>query len=839
VRRVQAPEYWLPIGDGWHLWSDLEQRGAGFPAEWLLELADPESARRAGDWLTAEAEEHAARALVVAGIEREVALASSHEQLSALRAALSRARRGLDADPGTYLEALAPLTGPWRESRARLADRWAELQEAHGSGGLRTAAALRVIAGDSRFREALVWQNRPALERVNSLLASPAPARNSATRQKERLMASYVQRYCAKNDRIGFFGPHSWGWLVKAGPPLTVRPGASLLARRITRLEAWAVDALADRLAEDPELRILLAPRLMPSVRLEGQVLHHSVDRRTELPIPYARLLAVCDGHASARLIAGALVADEPLELSDPDEVYEMLGELAEKRVVVWTVDVPTSGGRPEELLRAALEQVEPGPARERALAALAELERAREHVACAAGSPELTEAALRQLDEVFVRLSGTEPSRSPGKAYAGRTLAFEMCARDVEIEIGPALWQELAAPLALLLLSARWFTHEIAVRYRVALAALHDRLRAAGGGAPVEYQRFASHLPELFPGGEQPGSIVDGVRQELRTRWREVIRFGGDDKVVQRSAKSLGDPVRAAFAAPGPGWPAARHQSIDLLIAASSAEAVPRGELVPVVGEVHPGLNTLLIPDLPHPYGDVDVLFERRDREIGRPCVAPVWSRARTHLDYYSRSPADYEVEQTAARAWRPRDHVLAAADLVMEAAEGGLEVRTRDGRISFDVIAFLEQHLIAESHQQFSIAGGDAHTPRIVIDGLVVSRERWSMAPSEVEFAAVEDPALRFARARGWALRRGLPRFVFLRTPEEVKPTYVDLESPIYVDLAAKAIRGAAAVSLSEMLPSVDECWLLDSQGLRYTTELRLAAVDPIAWAPSGPAR
>jgi Lantibiotic dehydratase, N terminus len=824
---VSAPEYWLPIGDGWHLWRDFELRGAGFPAAWLLELADPGAGARADAWRVAETAEREAQARFCGALEAGLAQAGE-ETRRALRSALGRARKGQVPEASGTVAEHAGAAREWLAGRETAAVRRRELDEEVRAAGLRIGAALRRIARDPRFREALLWQNRTALERADALLESPVETSNSATRQKERLLASYIQRYCGKNDRIGFFGPNAWGWLVADGPPLEVRPGPSLLAGRSARLEAWAIDALGDRLAGDPELRAGLAPRRMPTVRLEGRTLHHSIDRATELPEAYAAVMAACDGQTSARRIAVALGADASLELTE-EEVLSMLGELADRRAIVWTVDVPTSGGRPEALLRAELERVE-GPARGRALEALDRLEAARDDVGRAAGSPELLDGALRRLDETFIELTEAEPSRRHGQTYAGRTVGFEMCRRDVEVEVGPGLWRELAPPLCLLLESARWFTHEIAARYRPALAALHRRL-CSGPEARVDYLRFAAHLPELFPGGQEAGSIVDQVRQELRARWRQVLGFAGDEREVFRSAAELRAAVGEAFRAPAPGWPAARHQSVDVLIAGEGADRMV------VLGEIHPGLNTLLIPDLPHPYGDEEVLFGRRDREIGRASVAPVWSRARTHLDYYSRSPDDYEVEHSAARGWRPRDRVLAAADLVVERAgsEGGpLRVRTRDRRIAFDAIAFLEHHLIAECHQHFSPVGGGAHTPRIVVDRVVVARERWAPAPSEVEFARVDDAALRFARAREFAARLGLPRFVFLRTAEEIKPTYVDFDSPLYVDLAAKAIRAASALTISEMLPGFDQLWLPDAEGRRYTSELRLVAVDPQSWAP-----
>jgi hypothetical protein len=213
---------------------------------------------------------------------------------------------------------------------------------------------------------------------------------------------------------------------------------------------------------------------------------------------------------------------------------------------------------------------------------------------------------------------------------------------------------------------------------------------------------------------------------------------------------------------------------------------------------------------------------------------VAPVWSRNRSRMDLYSQSPRDFDVENGDALSWRPRDHVLAAADLVVEEMGEQLVVRSRDGRHAFDIIAFLEQHLIAESHSEFSLLAACEHSPRVTVDGVVLARERWSLSPADAAFARAADAGERFFRARAWARRHGLPSAAFIKVPEEPKPTYVNFDSPILVELAAHFIRGASAVAVSEMLPATDELWLEDADGARYTSELRLCAVDPVAWSP-----
>ena len=130
------------------------------------------------------------------------------------------------------------------------------------------------------------------------------------------------------------------------------------------------------------------------------------------------------------------------------------------------------------------------------------------------------------------------------------------------------------------------------------------------------------------------------------------------------------------------------------------------------------------------------------------------------------------------------------------------------------------------------FGMASDDAHTPRVSIDRLVISRETWRFHAEELEFAFEKLDSHRFLGAARWAKQFGIPRFVFYKSPGEVKPSFCDFHSPIYVRLMAKTIRRAASadqkITVTEMLPAPGEVWLPDHDGNLYTSELRLVAVD-----------
>ena len=196
--------------------------------------------------------------------------------------------------------------------------------------------------------------------------------------------------------------------------------------------------------------------------------------------------------------------------------------------------------------------------------------------------------------------------------------------------------------------------------------------------------------------------------------------------------------------------------------------------------------------------------------------------------------SPRDYLLEIDANSPSPSKSQTLTIGSLVVERGEKGLVVRSLDRDLQFDIIEVFSDLLTSKVMNSFRILRASEHTPRITIDRLVVSRESWSFEAREMEFAFEKSESQRYLQARRWARREGLPRRVFYKTEEEMKPCYLDLESPILINVMTRQVRRSAErkkegrVAVSEMLPGPEEVWLEDGEGKRYTCELRMVAVD-----------
>lgn len=808
------------LAEGWTVWRMVGLRGAGFPAAGVHDLAARDAATAADAMLAARTLVDAARAATAIACEYETRH-GAHGKLAgaAWKQSKKRAPAAFDgASPALVAVFAAQATAEQALAAAR--ERYASALDADA---LAVATRLRGWAGAPAFREAVLWQNRAAVHTGLDRLGAPSATANSPTRKHERLVASYLQRYCVKNDSIGFFGPIGWATF---GDTTRLLPGRRLVATRRVYFEYWGIAHLADQLAAMPGVREALPPRRMPTVTVTGTTLRHPIDRTSELPIAFARLLAACDGQRSARAIAAELVRDPSLELTGIAEVYELLDELVAQKLVTWRIELPTTGA-PEVALRAALAAVDE-PVRSEALARLSQLEAARDHVAAVsrdvkrapAARVEALAHALAALDTTFTTLTATDATRNAGQAYAARTLVYEDCRRDAIVDLGADLRARLAAPLALLLASARWFTYEVAARYRAALAAAHREL----GGEDVDYIKFWTAVEPLFDRSRGATAIVAAVVAELQQRWARIL--GERTRVT---AAELRPAVHAQFAAPHPGWPSARHHAPDIMIA--GALEAPQF----VLGELHIAMNTLFVPPFLAQHPEPKMLVDAMHADLPRPRVTSVGHSQRvTRAEQASlaRTAIDFEIGGT--KSARPRKDVIAIGELIVQLRGEQLCVRTRDGRHTFDIIEFLDQLLVEATLGQFRMLPPVPHGARVTIDDVVVSRERWRFAPADVAFAAATDAAERFVGARAFARDHGLPRCVFYKVPEEPKPLYLDFTSPMYVESFARVARGASRIDISEMLPAVEACWLADAEGNRYTSELRIAAVDPLRWRP-----
>jgi hypothetical protein len=835
---AQAEHLIAFTGEPWAFWRWSGLRGAGFPAHRVLKLAVPTCAAAADKILAAEKKAAECKTEAIAIFRLALDQSEDKELRRPLSRALSHLNKGRVPDlvGDTFGDACRTLASAY----AQVGDARKAFKEEFANGVLGTSNAIRDIAYDPHFRQAVLIQNSAAIHRVlHAFSATPIEKRGFKERQNEEMVASYLQRYCVKNDTIGFFGPVGWAMLGRKVSDIAVSSGPNLVATSSICFENWCIEALAEKVAENPAVRRWIPPRRLPEFYLDGSTLRSPAAPLNALPSQQLAILQLCDGERTGRQIASTLVGS--CGFGSDDEVYSLLAEFTKKNVLSWAYDLPLVL-HPEKLLRQLLDRIDDEQLRLPALASLDRLEQARNNVAAAFGDADQLSIAVKELEQLFEDVTGSSGSRLGGKTYASRTLFYQDCRRDVDVDVGPAVLESITPPLSLVLTSARWFSHRVASVCREGFIKAHTMMARTPAGT-VELLRFLKYTQLLLFSRNPAINILTPVLEDLQNRWKRILGPLPQARHVDYASAHLRPQVDDLFAAPGPGWPLARHHSPDVMIAAGSIDAIRRGECFFVLGEVHVTANTLnsslFVAQHPRP----DELCRAMASDF--PKARPILMFPRTWPRIMNRSvdawiaPYDYHIEVSRDTIYPGvRSQAIPASAFVVKNLGNRVVVCTRDGRLEFDAIEFFGEMLTRASVASYDfmrVFNSGGYNPRITIDRLVVARESWRFPARSLEFIHEEDEHLRYLQARRWMHQHNLPRFVFFKVPVEVKPFYLDFESPIYVEILVKMIRRVLAsdqaeesVLVSEMVPGHGELWLPDAKGNIYTSELRLVVRD-----------
>lgn len=690
----------------------------------------------------------------------------------------------------------------------------------------RLAVAMRELSSDPLLREAVTWQNTSILTYCLKKIANDRKLPTKERRRNAITLASYLQRYAVKNDTIGFFGPVTWARATREPVGLSARPGAKLLSQRSVYFEWWAIDTLARQLSEDPDVLPWLCPRVREEWTLTEDAARGVLGQTVVLGPEERALLGLCNGTRTIREITG----DGP--------GINVLSALTDRGILAVDLTGPFET-HPEQTLRAKLMRIGDEALRNRMLAPLDELVTARDQVSRAAGDQERLAVALARLNETFEQITGVESARRKGEMYAGRTLVYEDASRDVEVELGTGFLDRIATPLALVLDSADWLVSGVAEAYRERFLQLHQRISQRLGTDDVPLARLVgAATPDLMFNRRDLPPLIAEISAELCRRWETVLRIPDDVRHHQVSSADIEHVVREQFPRSPLPWSDARHHSPDLMIAARDAEAVSRGEFAAVLGEVHVAINTLDARSLVQQHPDPSRLIARAEAEHGRQRLLPVPSRFSSQVNSRTYPKVLLSPEFTYWSMYSDTTGapgpIISAAELVVQHGDRGLIVRNWRTGAEYDLLELLGDMLSGAVTSSLSMVGTRSHRPRISIDQLVVAREAWTLSIDELNWPSITREADRFQAAWRWRAEIGLPTRVFFKSFEEDKPYFLDFTSPALVSLAAAALRKCAGrpgsrMTFSEMLPDLDQCWLTDAQGRRYTSELRLVFSDP----------
>jgi hypothetical protein len=484
-------------------------------------------------------------------------------------------------------------------------------------------------------------------------------------------------------------------------------------------------------------------------------------------------------------------------------------------------------------------------PARSRSLLALDRVLRARDEVRAAAGRPDDLLPAMNRLASAFTEVTGLPARRRAGESYAGRTIVYEDARRDLRVALGHRLRKAISPALGLLLASARWLAWTVALAYEHRFRQAYERIRNRTGRADVPLARLLSALTADLAFSRQALSPVAASRvTEFQRRWADILRIPAAAAWHRVESATIRREVLEGFACPGARWSAARQHSPDLMIAAVSVDAINRGDFLAVLAETHLGVNTLgarvFVEQSPDPAALVAA--EARDHAGTRVVSLP----SRQSLGVTSRTyPSALHGPGFAYWTMYPDvtnlpDGIVPAAAMTVADRGDRLEVTCATDGSRYDLLEVAGESLSWMVMNAFiPVAplpgtGTPRRRPRVTLDSLVIARQSWTVDTARLSWPRHRDGPDRYRAARRWRRESGLPERCFYHLATEDKPQFVDFTSVVLVDLLARGLRRLdaagerAAVTFTEMLPDVDQAWLLDNAGAHYTSEFRLVAVD-----------
>lgn len=674
---------------------------------------------------------------------------------------------------------------------------------------------------DQLVQEAIYLSNRDAWQRVRALLGrSESDVMNSRARQRLRLAWSYLQRLCAKNDTHSFFGPISWGRFTDGDQGLVVhRDDGPWLSQRQVFVEHWAVQALADVISADADVRPFLPLRLNPGCRLEAGRLHYPLGRVIELPATAQQILErVANGRAATAWTAVTL-RPESAGRPDYDSTFE---SLLAAGVIEQQIFVPTDVKQPIEFLLEAVNDLSAQcPARRSWRDRLMELTQFRDELA---GLP-LEDRVRRteQMENSLAELLAERRERDKGRMYVGRYLCYEDCERNAHIELGKQVREDLRPVVSAVLDLYRWMSARVASLLHEHFLAVYRRLVGTERSS-CDFLSFYHATTKQPPDNAE---ILATIRHELRQAWSPVLPEPPPPR-LSVSVHDLAQVARSLLAnTPADGLLAALgcdFHSVDFSIAAGSPAAVRRGDYQIVLSETHPAVFLVAQP-VAWPFcparESITSEVERLLAPAAMVLVDPPQGHNRSFI-HWPNTELRYDVIPPGCSSSQPESRRIPAGRGIVREQNGRLQFQDVHSQQVDDLLTVMPG---AYHRLLFELARGAlCDCPSEIVCGRVVlQRRRWTIDGTKLPKVSrpAEEPE-EFAQLKRWAAELGLPRWLFARTKDEPKPIYVDLENPLAVDLLYRHACKDEATVLSEMKPSPQDTWLADERG-SYTCEFR----------------
>ena len=690
---------------------------------------------------------------------------------------------------------------------------------------LAIARAALFESARAAVRPYLIFATDGVRERLTTFLikleGSSPPKRNKDLRATERALLLYLQRISAKNDSLSQFGPCGWG-NVEGKPRLLSLAPQPGIARKESFLERWTAHGLAGAMNADPEASDELSPRLHPNGRIEDdRFIFADTGETTKLDATTLEILGRCDGSTPAGSLGFEL---------------KTLEELAQRKMILWEVEVPALDPHAFDTLAADVKNWRPGSARTHWLEQLGPI------VSLPTKFADSSDASARMdiMNEARHRLQalGSTRANKTRFLYSASNPIGEECFRECNFTIGEELINETvveAEPWIDLWRDSYAF---IASRVAAGLRNVLEKMPIQNGAVPLPAFLHACEMAKLSLTGPGLVALAHIGFQEIKTAFREMMKAHADQAEYELTADDC-HFVRKKFQYPK--FDDYTYPSADLQISAESTDAVARGEYQWILAELHPPV-ALLHHGFYWSCPDKSSLHQALASTVnGRPSfhfgifVADFTASTCVHLIDPMPDLTSFVARERGNSRWR----VISPSDTEVYVDPDNSDVCLRKIGTREYLGSFARSWIIPLGFHPFQF-GMMPHTPRLRCGKVIVQRRTWTVSMNELgagNFTGISrDLVLAVERLR---VHRDLPRYVYIRPTEQAlrrsgvegrdkdtKPVFVDLESYLFLEIFHRWLTKSGELEVSEMLPDPDHLLWREADG-RRTFELRTLIV------------
>lgn len=706
---------------------------------------------------------------------------------------------------------------------------WEQALQADLHDGLRAVIA---ISGEPSVALGIALAARPLISKISSLAGSDPASWGHGDRHVAAKALAYIARFATKTSPNSVFCATA---LARAVGEDVVATGAPGLRRTDVILSVAESRKVACVLAADPAVEAAIVPRPNPTLRAEDGKLtfwryasprnptdKEALARAKEHPVATAVLAACAPGVTLPELrrrVAQGCALDE--SALDP-----FLRQMIESGLLLAEIEIPYNERRPLRFVATRAQDagcvapwIEPALAVELAVDAIALHAPSEQARAMARVATELT--ALPRVREI-----------------ATDELFRVDAAAGVDLTIPASVIDELRSGL-------RPYTRLFAALYpaRRQRQRWIDRFLARfPADTDVELVDVYRSMTEEGEASRPPAfPAPSGARAELLATVRDHVATSSDGDPVTLDDATLD---RLVPGLPEPRWAC----GVLFQIAAAGPERIARGEYLLALNGLFHGAGLSLSrfawllggerADLANP---IVQELKRAWSVVERPgaIVAELTYNHMARTANAGLRPAIFEHEiELPGDCASPSAKALGLRELSVRFDGASLRFTLRRTLDGTEVIPVINSGVNPVGFVSFLVAIGEqdlqpigyfpgfddpavTHWPRVMAGRLVLFRERWVFRrgewPEGRSFAA---------SVLAWRDRWRLPRHVFVHSSKEPKPRYVDLASPVFVDLmrrdvAALASESDATLHVTEMFPGPGDLFLKEGRE-GYASEL-----------------